>query len=114
MLDDPVAARDFYRKNAAEFIDAHVRPVLEHQLRTAAAGGGEARGRQIVRGAAASESAGLAQIAGRAARQRGDRAGVGGNQAAVSPKGAIGVMQVMPDTAREVAGQMGLEYDPRS
>lgn len=35
----------------------------------------------------------------------------GGNAAAVSPKGARGLMQLMPDTAREVAGELGLPYD---
>jgi hypothetical protein len=35
----------------------------------------------------------------------------GGNQDAVSSKGAIGVMQVMPDTARSTAAKIGLPYD---
>ncbi len=35
----------------------------------------------------------------------------GGNQAAVSPKGAVGVMQVMPTTAPEAAALAGLEFD---
>ena len=35
----------------------------------------------------------------------------GGDAAAVSPKGARGLMQLMPDTAREVAGELGLPYD---
>lgn len=34
-----------------------------------------------------------------------------GQVAAVSPKGARGLMQLMPDTAREMAGQLGLPYD---
>lgn len=29
-----------------------------------------------------------------------------------SPAGALGVMQVMPDTAREIAGEIGVPYDP--
>lgn len=36
----------------------------------------------------------------------------GGRQDAVSPKGATGVMQLMPDTAREIAAEIGVEYDP--
>lgn len=37
----------------------------------------------------------------------------GGNPAAVSPKGALGLTQVMPGTARMVAQQMGLPYDEK-
>lgn len=35
----------------------------------------------------------------------------GGNVAAVSPKGASGLMQLMPETAREVASELGLPFD---
>lgn len=35
----------------------------------------------------------------------------GGNVAAVSPKGARGLMQLMPETAREVAADLGLPFD---
>lgn len=35
----------------------------------------------------------------------------GGDALAVSPKGARGLMQLMPDTAREVAAELGLPYD---
>lgn len=34
-----------------------------------------------------------------------------GQVAAVSPKGALGLMQLMPDTAREMAAGLGLPYD---
>ncbi|MCY1482372.1 Transglycosylase SLT domain protein [compost metagenome] len=34
-----------------------------------------------------------------------------GDPAAVSPKGARGLMQLMPDTAREMAAELGLPYD---
>lgn len=34
-----------------------------------------------------------------------------GDTNAVSPKGARGLMQLMPETAREVAGELGLPYD---
>lgn len=37
----------------------------------------------------------------------------GGNQAAVSPKGATGRMQVMPATGPEAAALAGLEWDPQ-
>lgn len=36
----------------------------------------------------------------------------GGDQKALSPKGAVGAMQLLPDTAEEVAKQMGVKYDP--
>jgi soluble lytic murein transglycosylase len=35
----------------------------------------------------------------------------GGQLAAVSPKGARGLMQLMPDTARDMAGELGLPFD---
>lgn len=37
----------------------------------------------------------------------------GGNQAAVSPKGAIGVMQLIPSTAREMAAKIGVPFDEK-
>lgn len=35
-----------------------------------------------------------------------------GNQAAVSPKGAVGVAQLLPATAKEMAQEMGVAWDP--
>lgn len=37
----------------------------------------------------------------------------GGNQAAVSPKGAVGTMQVMPETGKYMAGKLGIPYDEK-
>jgi soluble lytic murein transglycosylase len=38
----------------------------------------------------------------------------GGDQSAVSSAGAVGVMQVMPDTAPEAAQMAGLPWDPEA
>lgn len=38
----------------------------------------------------------------------------GGDQSAVSPAGAVGVMQVMPDTAPEAAKLAGVKWDPQA
>jgi soluble lytic murein transglycosylase len=35
----------------------------------------------------------------------------GGRVDAVSPKGALGIMQLMPSTARDMAGELGIPYD---
>lgn len=112
MLDDPLKARDFYRANAGN-IAAAQRPLIEHQLSVATkpveakiAADGIVRGASLPQLQTSMEIAGEPLVSAVIAQES------GGRQSAVSPKGAIGVMQVMPDTAREVAGQMGLEYDP--
>jgi soluble lytic murein transglycosylase len=45
--------------------------------------------------------------------QRVIQAESGGNQSAVSNKGAIGVAQIMPKTAPDAAKAAGLPYDPK-
>lgn len=113
LVDNPLKARDFYRQNA-NLIDARHRPVLEHQLAVAAKPA-EAKllADRVVRGGANLEGFNTAMtIAGEPLVSAVIAQESGGRQSAVSPKGAVGIMQVMPDTAREVAGQMGLEYDP--
>lgn len=36
----------------------------------------------------------------------------GGNQNVVSPKGAVGIMQLMPETAEEMSKELGIPYSP--
>jgi hypothetical protein len=110
-LYDPLAAMDMYRQNAA-YLDPKDRPVLEHRLKTAVLPV------QVKSAADFIMSGPDLQDFGRALEQRGEplvnaimQTESGGDQSAVSKKGAIGVMQVMPDTARDVATEMGLPFD---
>lgn len=56
---------------------------------------------------------GIAAGLGALLHQRVMTAESGGNQKAVSPKGAVGVMQLMPSTGPEAAKLAGLPWDPK-
>lgn len=66
---------------------------------------------QVLRGAAIPNFEATLAVAGEPLINAVIAAESGGNQAAVSPKGAIGVMQLMPGTAQEVAKELGVPYD---
>lgn len=108
----PVAALDAYR-HALAGGQMHADPLLEHQLRSAVLPIEAKRtAEQIMGGRAVPKLDTALAIGGEPLISAVIAQESGGNQSAVSAKGAVGVMQVMPDTARQVAGEMGLEYDP--
>jgi soluble lytic murein transglycosylase-like protein len=108
---DPIAAQQLYRENASMIPGAR-RAVLEHQIRTAVMPIEAKRlAESVIQGLHAPNLPAALEIAGEPLVNAVITAESGGDASAVSPKGARGLMQLMPDTAREVAGQMGLEYD---
>lgn len=118
-IDTPVAAFDMFRKNIGQIegtaqialeksLKEATYPVLSRDLATRVMGGQSTPDVPALTEAAtktpALEGTQLANAV--IARES------GGNQAAVSNKGAVGIMQLMPDTAREVAAKMGVPFDP--
>lgn len=102
-LTDPVGALDFYRKNQDQ-IDGSVRLELETHLKSAVY---PVQSRQVAN----------AVMSGRAMPDMDRLVNAvigkesGGVADAVSGKGAEGLMQLMPDTAREVAAKLNLPFD---
>lgn len=101
MVDDPLKAQQYYA--AASSTMTH-----DDQLKVAKLLGTAVRqqlGSQI--GTALWESGTLGDDALPALVIQAES---GGDPAAVSPKGARGLMQLMPDTAKEMAAELGIEY----
>lgn len=108
---DPLAAQALYRANE-RFIGQDNRVVLEHQIKAAVLPvEADLLGMRILRGGALPNLDATLQVAGEPLINAIVTAESGGNPRAVSPKGARGLMQLMPDTAREVAAELGLPYD---
>lgn len=109
---DPLAAQALYREQEGQIGPAN-KPILEHEIKVSVQPVEAKRiADRIMRGGALPDLASTLAIAGEplvnAVIQQESR----GDQSAVSSKGAVGVMQVMPDTARQVAAELGLPYDP--
>jgi len=106
-----LAAADQIFKQYGGLLDDKVRPAYETHIRGGRDG---AVGDDIL--ATARRAAGNpASLSGDLwSRIKGAEGGIGPNgEALVSPKGAIGVSQIIPSTAKEMAGDLGLPYDER-
>lgn len=110
---DPVGAQDLYRKNIGSVDGAaqasvekklkeETYPILSRQLANRVMGGQATAHVDALTDAVVTPDLVPAMIQQES----------GGLQSAVSGKGAVGIMQLMPDTAREVAGKLGVPYDP--
>lgn len=102
-LTDPVGAQDLYRQNIGA-ISGTAQAQIEHSLKGAV---DAVQTRQIATRIMAGQATPNEQLADVVESQES-----GGNQAAVSGKGAVGVMQLMPDTAKQVAAELGVPFDP--
>ena len=99
---DPVQAQQYYAANSQNMsADAQekARSVLQVSVTNQMAGNMAAN---IFSGKGNTGAPGLVNLVVQAES--------GGNQAAVSPKGATGLMQLMPETAKEVSEQLGIPF----
>lgn len=114
MYSDPVGAYKAFRENADKITNPDVRLNLERKLKTAAIPLEVRSAAATVMGAngeadlqrAVSQPPNTENLVAAVVQQES-----GGRQSAVSPKGAVGVMQVMPETGRQVATSLGIPYD---
>ena len=110
-LQDPTSALDMYRQNVAS-IPAADRPVLEHRLKSAVLPiQAKMAADRLMAGGELPNLERAMELKGEPLINAVMQAESGGDQSAVSPKGAVGVMQLMPDTAREVATELGVPFD---
>lgn len=104
---NPVDGLRVFRENA-EKMSSHARLQMEARLKDAADG---IEAKTVAERAMASDPnqqpGGMRLPLYEAVEQQES----GGKQSVVSPKGAIGVMQVMPATARYVANRLGIPFD---
>ena len=101
-VEDPMAAQQFYAKNAGYMTpedQMQIQKVLGSSVRKQLAY--QAGDALYATGTLGAESLPALIV----------QAESGGDAAAVSPKGALGLMQLMPDTAKEMAAEMGVPYD---
>jgi len=100
---DPVQAQQYYAANYQNMTAAaqeQVRKVLQVSVTNQMAGNMAAN---IFAGKGNAGAPGLVSLVMQAES--------GGNQSAVSPKGAIGAMQLMPETAKETSEELGIPFD---
>jgi soluble lytic murein transglycosylase-like protein len=111
LVSDPLAAQDYIRTNEKDLAGPHFF-ALEHKVKSAtdpifAKRAAEA----VIRGNGLPNLDAAIEVAGEPLINAIVQTESGGNPKAVSPKGALGVMQLMPDTARKVAGDLGVPFD---
>jgi soluble lytic murein transglycosylase len=99
---DPLAAQEYYAKNFTQMtVDDQDR--VQKVLGTSV--------KQQMAGNIASSLWSKGDMGGGGLPQLVIQAESGGDPSAVSPKGALGLMQVMPETAEETAREMGVPFD---
>lgn len=111
LASNPLAAQDIYRAHYNEINPEH-RAVLETEIRNGVRPIEAKRTAEfIVSNQDTAKLTGAMEVVGQPLINAMSQAESAGDNTAVSPKGAKGLMQLMPDTAREVATRMGLPYD---
>lgn len=113
-VNDPIAALDLYRKNEQN-VDGAERALVDKMLKAPVQLiRAKTRADEIMRGSMIPDAKKLdtAMDGGLEALDAAQiKAESNGNTNAVSNKGALGIMQLMPDTARGVAARLGIPYD---
>lgn len=109
--DDPLRAMAMFRQHEKE-LGPHSQVVLAHELKVAVIPvNAKNAATRIMTGPLLEKMDTQMTVAGEPLVNAVISQESGGNQSAVSPKGALGAMQVMPDTGREVAADLGIPFD---